>query len=223
VIAAASPSPRLIKRCGRGSPDPCLGRQLGALCFPAPRTNDLRNTAIGTRIAGPRYLYMPRIIYAQNENTSGAIATYAIVFASICSLLVFGFYALMQPNRMPNEGLLAYEPPPATIITNPAGAALSDVTRAISPPAATDPVSNQPLGTLSEETSAVVQAAGPRDLAAIAAVPSVKAAMAAAPPVKEQPAATKRALRKPAVTHVAVRNHRQTSGGIPYPGYAALQ
>ena len=58
----------------------------------------------------------------QTKNTSAAIATYAIICASIYGLLAFGFYTLMQPARIPNLGLLTYKPPPATVIAYQAGA-----------------------------------------------------------------------------------------------------
>jgi len=148
----------------------------------------------------------------QTKNTSAAIATYAIICASIYGLLTFGFHTLMQPTRIPNIGLLAYKPPPATIITYPAGA-LSDVTRAMPPtgaPGAVDRVSSP--GNPPEETKpTVIQAPEPRDLAA----------MAAAPPVKRRTALP----RKPAAARVTVRNRLQPSGGVAaaYPGYAAVR
>ena len=41
----------------------------------------------------------------QTKNTSAAIATYAIICASIYGLLAFGFHTLMQPMRIPNIDL----------------------------------------------------------------------------------------------------------------------
>ena len=58
----------------------------------------------------------------QTKNTSAAIATYAIICASMYGLLAFSFYRLMQPARIPNLGLLTYKPPPATVIAYQAGA-----------------------------------------------------------------------------------------------------
>ena len=148
----------------------------------------------------------------QTKNTSAAIATYAIICASIYGLLAFSFYTLMQPTRIPNIGLLAYKPPPATVIAYQAEA-LSDVTRAMPPPAA--PSASSP-GNLPEETTpTVIQAPEPKDLAA----------MAAAPPMKGRRVVTEGTRRKPAAAQATVRNRLQPSGGVAaaYPGYAAVR
>jgi hypothetical protein len=156
----------------------------------------------------------------QTKNTSAAIATYAIICASIYGLLAFAFYTLMQPTRISNIGLLAYKPPPATVITYPAGA-LSDVTRAMLPPAAPGAVDRiSSPGNLPEETNpTVIQAPQPRDLAAMAAAPPVKRKTAL--PVKRRTALP----RKPAAAQATIRNRFQTSGGVAaaYPGYAAVR
>ena len=148
----------------------------------------------------------------QTKNTSAAIATYAIICASIYGLLAFGFHTLMQPMRIPNIGLLAYKPPPATVITYPAGA-LSDVTRAMPPPSA--PSTSSPRNLPEETTPTVIQAPEPKDLAAMAAVS----------PVKERPTRRPARPRKPAAAQASVRNRPQPSGGVAaaYPGYAAVR
>ena len=148
----------------------------------------------------------------QTKNTSAAIATYAIICASIFGLLAFGFHTLMQPTRIPNIGLLAYKPPPATVITYPAGA-LSDVTRAMPPPSA--PSTGSPRNLPEETTPTVIQAPEPKDLAAMAAVS----------PVKERPTRRPARPRKPAAAQASVRNRPQPSGGVAaaYPGYAAVR
>ena len=146
----------------------------------------------------------------QTKNTSAALATYAIICASIFGLLAFGFHRLIQPTRIPNIGLLAYKPPPATVTTYPAGA-LSDVNRAMPPPAAPGAVDRIPDNLPEETTPTVIQAPEPRDLAA----------MAAAPPVKRRTALP----RKPAVAQATIRNRLRPSGGVAaaYPGYAAVR
>jgi hypothetical protein len=119
---------------------------------------------------------------------------------------------LMQPMRIPNIGLLAYKPPPATVITYPAGA-LSDVTRAMPPPSA--PSTGSP-GNLPEETTpTVIQGPEPKALAA----------MAAMRPVKERPTRRPVRPRKPAAAQATVRSRPQPSGGLAaaYPGYAAVR
>jgi hypothetical protein len=148
----------------------------------------------------------------QTKKTSAAIATYAIICASIYGLLALGFHTLMQPTRITNIGLLAYQPPPATVLTYPAGA-LSDVTRAMPPPAAPGAVDriSSPGNPPEETTPTVIKAPEPRALAA----------MAAAPPVKRRTARP----RKPAAPQTIVRNRFQPSGGLAaaYPGYAAVR
>jgi hypothetical protein len=152
----------------------------------------------------------------QTKNTSAAIATYAIICASIYGLLAISFYALMQPAQIPNPGLLAYKPPPATVITYQAGA-LSDVTRAMAPPAAPSAVDriSSPGNLLENTTPTVIQGPEPKDLAAMAAVP----------PVKERPTRRPARPRKPAAAQATVRNRVQPSGGVAaaYPGYAAVR
>ena len=152
----------------------------------------------------------------QTRKTSVAIATYAIICALLYGLLAFGFYRLMQPARIPNLGLLAYKPPPATIITYQAGA-LSDVTRAMAPPAAPSAVDriSSPGNLLEDTTPTVIQAPEPKDLAAVAA----------APPMKGRRVVTEGTRRKPAAAQATVRNRLQPSGGVAaaYPGYAAVR
>ena len=148
----------------------------------------------------------------QTKNTSAAIATYTIICAALYGLLAFGFYTLMQPARIPNLGLLAYKPPPATVVTYQAEA-LSDVTRAMPSPAtlgAADGISS-PASLPEEITSTAIQAPEPKDLAAMAAVP----------PVKERVARP----RKRAAARATVRNRLQPSGGVAaaYPGYATVR
>jgi hypothetical protein len=148
----------------------------------------------------------------QTKNTSAAIATYSIICASIYGLLAFSFYALMQPVRIPNPGLLAYKPPPATVIAYQAGA-LSDVTRAMPAPPA--PSVSSP-GNLPEETTpTVIQGPEPKALAAMAAVR----------PVKERPTRRPVRPRKPAAAQATVRSRPQPSGGLAaaYPGYGAVR
>ena len=67
-----------------------------------------------------------------------AIATYAAICALIFGMLAYGFYKIMEPVRLPNSGLLAYKPPPATVL-NYSPAALSDVTQTVTSPAAGEP------------------------------------------------------------------------------------
>src|SRR3954470_14590993 len=53
------------------------------------------------------------------EGTAVAIASLLTVCRLVCGLLGFGFYDLMQPRQIPNPGLAAYKPPPATVILYP--------------------------------------------------------------------------------------------------------
>src|SRR5262245_24363754 len=134
-----------------------------------------------------------------------------MICASIYGLLAFAFHTLTQPTRITNIGLLAYQPPPATVLTYPAGA-LSDVTRAMPPPAAPGAVDRiSSAGNPPEETTPTVIQAPPRAFAAMAAAPQVKRRTA-------RP-------RKPAAAQTIVRNRFQPSGGLAaaYPGYAAVR
>src|SRR3954453_14776863 len=60
-----------------------------------------------------------RTACAPTEGTAVAIASLLTVCMLVCGLLGFGFYKLMQPRQIPNPGLAAYKPPPATVIIYP--------------------------------------------------------------------------------------------------------
>jgi hypothetical protein len=148
----------------------------------------------------------------QFEETNVAIATYTAVCALVFGLLAFSFYKLMEPTRLPNFGLLAYKPPPATVVTYPPEA-LSDVTRATLPPAAGPPPDEPALETVAR----AIPSAEPTDLASMAAAPPVQIPRAAK---SGRPRA-----RKPATARTVSPRAQPPSGGFmaAYPGYAAVQ
>jgi hypothetical protein len=66
-----------------------------------------------------RYFCAMRTACVPTEETAVAIASLLTVCALVFGLLGFGFYKLMQPRQIPNPGLAAYKPPPATLIIYP--------------------------------------------------------------------------------------------------------
>jgi hypothetical protein len=60
----------------------------------------------------------------QKEATGAAIALHLLFCMSVVALFAFGFYRMFTPRYIPNEGLAAYSPPPATVIKYPSIAAI---------------------------------------------------------------------------------------------------
>jgi hypothetical protein len=54
------------------------------------------------------------------EENAATIALYFAACMCVCGLFVFGFCKMFQPRQIPNLGLAAYEPFPATVIHYPA-------------------------------------------------------------------------------------------------------
>jgi hypothetical protein len=84
----------------------------------------------------------------------------------VCGLLGFAFYKLMQPTQIPNPGLAAYKPPPATVINYPPVAQLPYKQQAV-PASTTDQSSRD---TPDDTTGRTVQIAEPATV--VAPVPS---------------------------------------------------
>jgi hypothetical protein len=57
--------------------------------------------------------------YRQTEASGAAITLHLLFCMSVFGLLAFGFYSMFSPRYIPNDGLAAYSPPPATIINYP--------------------------------------------------------------------------------------------------------
>jgi hypothetical protein len=73
-------------------------------------------TFAGTKFAAARSLRAMRTGYPQTEETGAAIALRLAVSIFVCGLFGLGFYNMLQPRQIPNPGLTAYRPPPATVI-----------------------------------------------------------------------------------------------------------
>jgi hypothetical protein len=50
------------------------------------------------------------------DENSAAVGIPFVVYLAAFGLLAFWFYSLFQPQYIPNPGLAAYKPPPATVI-----------------------------------------------------------------------------------------------------------
>jgi hypothetical protein len=46
-----------------------------------------------------------------------ALAIHLGIYCAVASMVALGVYELMQPTRIPNPGLAAFKPPPATVMT----------------------------------------------------------------------------------------------------------
>lgn len=49
------------------------------------------------------------------DQANSTIALYVVACLSACALFGFGFYTMLQPRHIPNLGLAAYKPFPATV------------------------------------------------------------------------------------------------------------
>jgi hypothetical protein len=160
-----------------------------------------------------------RTAYPPTEETSVAIAVLLAVCALVCGLLGFAFYKLLQPTQMPNPGLAAYKPPPATVMTYPPVAQLRYEQQAV-PMSTTDQSSRD---TPDETTGRAVQIAEPASVVApLAREPlknpeARKGRVRAASTNAQHPASTK--LQHTASTKAQYRSENFVPA---YPGYAVL-
>ncbi len=74
--------------------------------------------ASGTIFARALLLRAMRTRIHEYQETGIAIPTYLIVCISICGMLGWGFYQLMQPKQYANPGATAYKAPPGLGITS---------------------------------------------------------------------------------------------------------
>jgi hypothetical protein len=152
------------------------------------------------------------------EGTAVAIASLLTVCMLVCGLLGFGFYKLMQPRQIPNPGLAAYKPPPATVI--------------IYPPVAQLPYKQQPVPTFTTDQSSrdtpddttgrAVHVAEPATV--VAPAPSEQLAKPKGSKGRVRAASTKTqrtASTKPQHT-ASTKAQYLPSFAAAYPGYAAL-
>jgi hypothetical protein len=173
-----------------------------------PGSNQSKARTPGTNGHALRWSRVRRAGSRKAERVGFAVATYAAACGLIFGLLAFGFYKLMEPVRLQNSGVLAYKPPPATVLAYPP-AALSDVTQAMSPL-----IEAQRPDDSAVPTPKRVQEPEPPPLTAMAAVPPVHRAVRAKP--------------RPRRTVTTATVHRSTpyfSGGFgaAYPGYASVR
>jgi hypothetical protein len=157
--------------------------------------------------------------YPQTEETGAAIALYLAVYVLVCGLFGLGFYNILQPRQLPNPGLAAYRPPPATVIRYAARAKLI-YGQAAPPEGATEGPSND---TPDETTGRAAQVSE-------APIPVV--------PMPARPA-NSQAAKRPARVRSAAKAHQTRSARAErtapssaqagyrsvvaaYPGYAAI-
>jgi hypothetical protein len=57
-----------------------------------------------------------RMQFRQPEENGPAIAVYFAVCICVCGLFVFGFCKMFEPRHIPNLGVAAFKPYPATIV-----------------------------------------------------------------------------------------------------------
>ena len=61
-------------------------------------------------------MLMPRSGRRHIDGAALALAIHVSICCTVLACLAFAFYAMMQPTRINNLGLAAYEPPPGTVI-----------------------------------------------------------------------------------------------------------
>jgi hypothetical protein len=145
------------------------------------------------------------------KGNGAAIALYLAVCMVVAGLFGFGFYKMFVPRQIPNPGLIAYKPPPATVIPD-----VVTTKFAYGAPAAARGAAEETRGEMADETTG---------RAAAVAEP---AAPVAPEPV---PQLTTRSARARSVHHApsprAERTVRaQSSYGnvaATFPGYAAVR
>jgi hypothetical protein len=157
--------------------------------------------------------------HPQTEDARVAIAFYLAVCMFVCGLFGFGFYNMFQPRQIPNPGLTAYKPPPATVITYAATAKF-----AYGEPAPSETATEEPSHDAPDETTHAYASATPSVTAAIPVahmpVPHVKREAAT------RPARTKaRQGHSPRAERTASSRAHSESRSVAavYPGFAAVR
>ena len=162
--------------------------------------------------------------YPQTEETGVAIAFYLAVCMFVCGLFGFGFYNMFQPRQIPNPGLTAYKPPPATVITYAATAKF-----AYGEPAPSETATEEPSHDAPDETTRAYASATPSVTAPTAVVftPAPHESRDAA----KRPARTRSVEAKARQAHspraertASSRAHSESrSVAAVYPGYATVR
>jgi hypothetical protein len=52
----------------------------------------------------------------QADGLASALGIHLCIYCAVAGCFALGLYALLQPSRVPNPGIAAYKPPPATVI-----------------------------------------------------------------------------------------------------------
>jgi hypothetical protein len=192
---------------------------------PEYRTGNLRVASLipeQTVRAGGCFAVM-RMGYRQTEETGATIALYLAVCLSVFGFVGLGFYTMLQPHRVSNPGVAAYQPPPATVIPDVPASRFAYAAPPRSQSAAAEP------GEISHETSGrATQVAEPAAPVAPTPVPQLKA------PAKAEPTARAARTRTVETKHrpSASRTERTASSrpspeprsvAIAFPGYAAVR
>ena len=162
--------------------------------------------------------------HPQTEDARVAIAFYLAVCMFVCGLFGFGFYNMFQPRQIPNPGLTAYKPPPATVITYAATAKF-----AYGEPAPSETATEEPSHDAPDEATRAYASATPLVTAALPVapmpVPHVKREAATRPAkvrgveTKARQAHSSRAER----TASSGSHSKPRSVAAVYPGFAAVR
>ena len=162
--------------------------------------------------------------YPHTKETAAPIAGYLAVCMFVYGLFGFGFYNMFQPHKLPNPGLAAYKPPPATVIAYAATAKLI-----YGEPAPFETATEEPSHGVPDEATRAYASATPLVTAALPVapmpVPHVKRE-AATRPAKVRGVETKarQAHSSRAERTASSRAHSEPrSVAAVYPGFAAVR
>ena len=162
--------------------------------------------------------------YPHIKKTGTAIAIHLAVCMLVYGFFGFGFYKMFQPHKLPNPGLAAYKPPPATVIAYAATAKLI-----YGEPAPFETATEEPSHGVPDEATRAYASATPLVTAAIPVahmpVPHVKRE-AATRPAKVRGVETKarQAHSSRAERTASSRAHSEPrSVAAVYPGFAAVR
>ena len=60
---------------------------------------------------------MPGAYRQQDDGVGAGLGIHLCLYCAVAGCFALGFYALLQPSRVPNPGLAAFKPLPGTIVT----------------------------------------------------------------------------------------------------------
>jgi hypothetical protein len=156
--------------------------------------------------------------HPQTEDARVAIAFYLAVCMFVCGLFGFGFYNMFQPRQIPNPGLTAYKPPPATVITYAATAKF-----AYGEPAPSETATEEPSHDAPDKTTRAYASATPPVV--FTPAPHVSRDAAKRPARTRSVEAKARQAHSPRAERTASSRAHSESRSVAavYPGYAAVR